>query len=267
MAKIPTQLTFFDIPTQASIPTSPNTWKLRLALNYKRLDYTTHWTPTSLAETTCIAHGIPPSSTRADGTPHYTLPALIDHTVSPPVRLSDSTRIIDYLERTYPTPGHHIQHRLKPPFYDLFTLALYDSKLPVDQKDYVKRKTREKSVGTLQELQVNDPEGRAAAWRRFREAFRLLAQVAEEGEAYYRALPDGSPKKEEGNVSDDIPLFHPPAVTYSDLALGALLIELHEISPEDGWKEVSTWDGGRWARLREGLQSRWGYVEEMQTDF
>jgi len=132
-------IVFLDIPTAIHGPTSPNTGahrrfacfhvtdslmpKGRLALNYKKLPYTTEWVPTADIKSTCIKYGIPPSGTKPNGEPHYTLPALIDHTNPDyPVILSDSIPIIEYLEKTYPSPP---ERRLFPdgttPLQLLFT--------------------------------------------------------------------------------------------------------------------------------------------------
>ncbi|KAG1898643.1 uncharacterized protein F5891DRAFT_1043170, partial [Suillus fuscotomentosus] len=76
----------------------------RLTLNYKELTYGTKWVETTDIESVCKSLGIPPTSMLPDGTPKYTLPALIDNTFTPPAVLSDSNPIIEYLERTYTDP-------------------------------------------------------------------------------------------------------------------------------------------------------------------
>ncbi|KAA1472646.1 hypothetical protein DENSPDRAFT_838977 [Dentipellis sp. KUC8613] len=305
LSRQPTKITFFDLPTQVGIPTSPNTWKLRFALNFKRLTYTTHWTPTSLATEICQAHGIPPSGTHADGSPHYTVPALVDFTPQrddprvAPVCLSDSTRIIEYLERTYPDPTasdspskasnededdyphprvlfpahsralhafveHHVQNVLKPPLYNLFTLSLYATKLPRDQVDYAARRTRAKGVGSVEELQVSGAAAREAEWAKLRDAFKVLADAQCEAERYYSQAEGAAAWK----TSAGIPVFQPPGVTYADLAVCAVLMMLRNISPGEAWPVVREWDDGRWARLLGEVERRWGRVEgEMKTDW
>ncbi|KAI0029287.1 hypothetical protein K488DRAFT_56702 [Vararia minispora EC-137] len=284
MTRLPTKLLFFDLPTQIHLPTSPNTWKVRLVLNFKQLSYTTHWTPTSCATQTAVDFGIPPSGTHPDGRPHYTLPALIDYTPEIPVKLSDSTRIIDYLERTYPTPDvpvddedaypyprslfpagsralhalveRHILAAIRPPLYDLFTVALWRTKLSLDQGSYIERKTRAKGVRTLEELQINDAAGREVAWGRLREGFRVLAQIAEIGETYAHA------RGEKAAPASTIPVFQSPHVTYADLALCSLLVMGKLVSPDEFWPRLKEWDGGRWEQLHDEVFSRWGYVHE-----
>ncbi|KAL5482554.1 hypothetical protein ACEPAI_9148 [Sanghuangporus weigelae] len=110
-----TKLIFYDIRTLVpGLPTSSNTWRVRLVLNYKNLPYETVWCEGPDIAATCIAAGIPPLETRPDGSPRYTFPALVDLMNSgAPVRLTDSRKIIDYLETTYPSTDP--QRALFPP--------------------------------------------------------------------------------------------------------------------------------------------------------
>ena len=266
---------------------------LRFVLNFKRLAYTTRWTPTSLATQTCIENGIPASGTKSDGGPHYTLPALIDYTPqlheasAEPVRLSDSTRIIEYLEKAYPeasfpAPGagddyphsrelfparsralhalveHHVQNVLKPPLYDLFTLALYDTKLPIDQVDYAIRKPKSRGLEQLEDLQVHGEAEREKVWAKLRAAFKVLAQAAEAGEKFY----ESEKRDKVERFANGIPVFQPLGVTYADFAVTAVLMMIRNISRDEAWKRVKVWDGGRWERLLTEMERRWGMIDE-----
>lgn len=203
------------------------------------------------------------------------------------MRLSDSTRIIEYLEKAYPeaslpAPGagddyphsrelfparsralhalveHHVQNVLKPPLYDLFTLALYDTKLPIDQVDYAIRRPRSRGLGRLEDLQVHGEAERERVWAKLRTAFEVLAQVAEDGENFYAR----ERRDEAERSANEIPVFQSPGVTYADLAVTAVLMMIRNISRDEAWKRVKEWDGGRWERLLTEMERRWGTIDE-----
>ena len=256
-------IVFLDIPTAIQGPTSPNTWKVRcapkicllhvidslmhkrrLALNYKKIPYTTEWVPTADIKSTCIKYGIPPSGTRPNGEPHYTLPALIDHTNPDyPVILSDSIPIIEYLEKTYPSPP---ERRLLPdgttPLQLLFTefvlpkilsfvpslaiMAFYRSKTPRDQADF--RSRTEAAYGKkLEEIEKQGPE-REAAYKESEELFGKLVTAWRKNENH--------------------PFIMGERPTLADLAVAAILIFFKLISPNELWVRVSGWDDAFWLR-------------------
>lgn len=97
---------FYDIPSSKG-PWSPNTWKVRLALNYKKIAYKTHWLTYPEIEPYFKSIGAPSTGTRPDtGAPLYTCPALsVDGKI-----VVDSDAILEYLDAAFPfTP------RLFPP--------------------------------------------------------------------------------------------------------------------------------------------------------
>ena len=218
--------------------------KRRLALNYKKIPYTTEWVPTADIKSTCIKYGIPPSGTRPNGEPHYTLPALIDHTNPDyPVMLSDSIPIIEYLEKTYPSPP---ERRLLPdgttPLQLLFTefvlpkilifvpslaiMAFYRSKTPRDQADF--RKRTEAAYGKkLEEIEKQGPE-REAAYKELEELFGKLVTAWRKNENH--------------------PFIMGERPTLADLAVAAILIFFKLISPNELWVRVSGWDDAFWLR-------------------
>ncbi|EEB93892.1 hypothetical protein MPER_07394 [Moniliophthora perniciosa FA553] len=105
---------FYDIPGSGGVVWSPSTWKIRYALNYKGLEYQTKWIEFPDIESTCKKLGVPPTKTRRDGSPWYTLPAIYDPSTG--VALVDSLRIAEYLEKQYPD---------KPSLIPSGTLALH----------------------------------------------------------------------------------------------------------------------------------------------
>ncbi|KII85966.1 hypothetical protein PLICRDRAFT_115162 [Plicaturopsis crispa FD-325 SS-3] len=249
MALPKTNILFFDLPTTLGVATSQNTWKVRLVLNYKRLSYRTQWVETSDLEATLRALDIPPTTTKPNGDPKWTLPALIDYTVSPPALLADSTPIIEYLERTYPPPDpalglfrggtralhalfeHHLATRISAKMTPLMVGYMYAAKSARDKADFEARL----GVGP-DALMLPPGEEREARWAEVRAEFGVLAGVWEKG-------------KSGGGV---FIMGERPALT--DFALGGLLMSWRHASPEDAWARVTEWDGGRWAEFAKALE-------------
>ncbi|KAI0089591.1 glutathione transferase GTE1 [Irpex rosettiformis] len=107
----------YDAPSQRSYKAwSPNTWKIRYALNYKGIAYRTEWTEYPDIEPLCKRLGIPPTDKKPNGGDRYTLPIIYDPSTNTAV--GDSAKIAKYLDTAYPrTP------RIFPPGTDAFQAA------------------------------------------------------------------------------------------------------------------------------------------------
>ncbi|KAM0346331.1 hypothetical protein ACHAPU_005762 [Fusarium lateritium] len=94
-------ITFFDIPSRSpQVCWSMNTWRTRLVLNYKKLDYQTEW-----LEYPDIKERLNQNVTPNDGGPPFTLPAI---KMSDGSFTMDSYKIVDLLEEKYPEPSLHL---------------------------------------------------------------------------------------------------------------------------------------------------------------
>ncbi|KAF9264413.1 hypothetical protein L218DRAFT_900681, partial [Marasmius fiardii PR-910] len=79
---------------------SPHVRKVILALNYKRLPFKVSTIEDSTIESVAKSVGAPPTATRPDGSPKYTVPFIHDSTTGKSV--SDSLLISVYLDEAYP---------------------------------------------------------------------------------------------------------------------------------------------------------------------
>ncbi|KAJ8592906.1 hypothetical protein M405DRAFT_931198 [Rhizopogon salebrosus TDB-379] len=256
-----TKIIFLDIPTILQVPTSPNTWKVRLALNYKELNYETKWVETTDIESVCKSLGIPPTRALPDGTPKYTLPALIDNTFSPPTLLSDSTPIIEYLERTYPDPDssrslcppisralhalfeYHVAHSITAQLFPVMIMHLYDKKTPRDRIHF--RKRTEAAYGKkLEDIELAGRE-REEQWKKVEGAFDLLATFMQTGN---------------GLGAEGGEFFAGSYPSLADCTLGGLLLLLRYASPDEAWMKVSSWSNGKWGRYMVAMEA-WTAVE------
>ncbi|RDB17589.1 Glutathione S-transferase-like protein ustS [Hypsizygus marmoreus] len=102
-------ITLFDIPTAKGAETwSPNVWRIRMALNYKRLPYQTQWVEYPDIGKVGQEIGAKPTTPNPDGsgTLLWTCPMIIDpnHIDSDgkPTVISDSIVIAKYLDEVYP---------------------------------------------------------------------------------------------------------------------------------------------------------------------
>ncbi|KAJ2930910.1 hypothetical protein H1R20_g6174, partial [Candolleomyces eurysporus] len=94
-------ITLYDFAVNAPNKSiSPFTWRVRLALNIKGIKHQTEWLDFPKIEEQSKKLGIPPSEIKPDGKPFYSIPAIYDPSTN--TRISDSLKIIEYLDKTYP---------------------------------------------------------------------------------------------------------------------------------------------------------------------
>jgi glutathione S-transferase len=192
-----------------------------------------------------------------DGTPKYTLPALIDNTFAPPAFLSDSTPIIEYLERTYPDPDssralcpptsralhalfeYHVAHSITAQLLPVMVMHMYDKKTPRDRVHF--RERTEAAFGKkLEDIELRGKE-REEHWKKIEGAFDLLETVMRT-----RSGPGE--------------LFTGSNLSLADCTLGGLLLALRYDSPDEAWMKVSSWSNGKWIRYMAALW-KWTAVE------
>ncbi|KXN82942.1 hypothetical protein AN958_02025 [Leucoagaricus sp. SymC.cos] len=256
-------ITFFDIPGRSEVPYSPNTWKVRLALNIKGIPYRTRYVEVADIESTCKCLGIPPSGKKPTGEPHYTFPAIIDDTVRDNVvKMSDSRPIIEYLDRTYPSGG---DHAFFPPRTDIFqtevqdiiltrilaqapflwVLDLYRVKTPRDRQN-IKTRMEGKFGKPMDEILVCGEEWQRH-WTEVRRAFSEIDRLAHQS----------------ANWRSNGPFLLGQRVLYADVVLCALLLCLKTSISDKEWSQIASWNRGRWTRFLDAFQP-WIRAEDYQ---
>ncbi|CAL1710867.1 unnamed protein product [Somion occarium] len=232
-------ITLYDAPSIAPQPWAPNIWRIRFILNFKRLPHRTVWVEFTDVETTLRSIGAPPTSTRGDNRPVYTLPVIVDplRSRSHPTILSNAQSIAEYLETSYPARPvfpegsralqtlfvHHIQDVFAKPLLPIL-VPLSHQRLPERSQAYFQGPAYSQLTGPQREQ----------AWRAVKEQFDFLAVVLDKNAG------DG-----DGTVVQGRDL------SYADFALCSVLIWIERVSPHDGWSRVRGWHSGRWARLWE----------------
>ncbi|KAK0481195.1 glutathione S-transferase [Armillaria luteobubalina] len=238
---MPTTIVFYDIPSKLSINAwSPNTWKVRYALNYKGIPYRTEWVEYPDIEGLYKTFGIPASATKKDRvTPYYTLPLLRD--LSTGAIISESAAIVEYLEATYPNtprlipPGTRALHAAFIAAFESQMRAISPFTIPSvnailsPRSEAFFRKTREESSGVTIEDMILHGEHRTSQLVLVKDA---LGKV------------DKWMTKEQTFVMGETP-------TFADFTVSAWIFYLRICLGEDSheWKELSTWHNGRWGKL------------------
>ena len=213
----------------------------------KGIPYKTEWVEFPDIEPLCKKLGIPPTSKKADGSDFYTLPAI--HDPSTGVYISDSVLIAEYLEKTYPDAPQVFPHHtlaLQAAFTAAFAnnlSALWNfivpaasEKLSPRSQEYFRR-TREKSFGKALEDITPKGEAAVAEWARFRDG---LGNV----DVWYA--------KNGGKG----PFLLGETPSWGDIIVASYLKWTRAVWGDDSeqWKDISSWNNGRWAAIIEGLK-------------
>ncbi|PFH47918.1 hypothetical protein AMATHDRAFT_151008 [Amanita thiersii Skay4041] len=244
---MPDTIIFYDIPSiLPGNAWSPNTWKVRYALNFKGLPYKTEWIEYPDIKAKCLEIGIKPTGTNTDGSPYYSLPAIYDPNTK--TAIADSYDIVLYLERTYPdTPrvmpnGTEALQSFPLYFYALgadtplwrFTIPGTPAILNPRSKEYFIF-TRERDYKSkLEDLALRGAEAEKE-WKRIEEAYNKL-------DGFYQ-LSGG-------------PYIMGETLSYLDIMLASWSLWIRFIHGEnsDKWRDVISWNQGRWGKLIQSLE-------------
>jgi glutathione S-transferase len=199
------------------------------------------------------AAGVGPSGKRMDGSDLYTVPSIVDTITG--AKVTDSIKIALYLEETYPdTPSifPHGTPALHQAFFAHFNSAVAPiwstilPRIPDTLDDRAKKWFIELRTRTLgRPLAEIDPIGekRDELFRQMKETFGLF---------------DGFYQKNGGGhfIMGTSPGF-------TDLMIAGVVQGLKVWGTDSQeWKDFSTWNGGRWVKLLDVLESYGSQLQE-----
>ncbi|EIW76250.1 hypothetical protein CONPUDRAFT_64556 [Coniophora puteana RWD-64-598 SS2] len=239
-------IVFYDIPsTLPNNAWSPNTWKIRYALNMKCLPYKTEWVEYPDIEPLAVKLGGAPTGTKPDGSPLYTLPMIKDPNNGKVV--TDSLIIAAYLDEAYPDnvtlfPANinslaaafeaEVCGALDPIL--LLLISLSASILnPTSAKFY--KSTREVIFDKKFEEFASVGAKRAEGWKKAEEGLGKIADwLATNGDSKY-VLGD--------------------TASYADCILAGYMGWVTTIIPGAGLKSLENWHDGRWIKHLNAMEA------------
>ena len=227
----------------------------RYCLNIKGIPYKTVWVEYPDIAPVLKEIGATPSSTDADGAPHYTLPTIYDPNTKTVV--TESAAIARYLDRTYPSPATLIpketdalHEAFTQTFRTVFMTDLLQIGLPATcaqlnprSAEYFRR-TRERWYNAkMEEFAPEGSEKRAKHWKAVEDALHMFKGWLE---------ADGTKKL----------FFTGDKIAYADITVASFLLWIKVVCGEDSkeWKDVMQWDGGHWAKFM-GEFDKYGAVD------
>ncbi|KAI0031379.1 hypothetical protein K488DRAFT_79085 [Vararia minispora EC-137] len=219
---------------------SPNVWKVRFILNYKRIPYKTMWIEFPDIANVAKDIGAPPAAIRKNGDPWYAVPFIYD----PATRsyVSTSTGIARHLDTAYPdTP------KLFPPGTDAL-ISAYEDLWMNNVFPHISPLMMERVW-----MQLSLPS--QAYFRKTREAMfrKPLEELcpAAEAPALWKNLEKALDRINNYMASGQGPFIGGKSMTYADVMMAGWFVWIKRIygpeSPE--WRRVEGWHGGRWGRL------------------
>ncbi|KAF9322002.1 hypothetical protein BG006_002500 [Podila minutissima] len=264
-------LVFYDIamrPPVSETCCSPNPWKSRYALNFKKVPYSTSWIQQPDIAKVRPALGVPAGRKFADGSDFHTLPILSD-----PAHIAivgDSFDIAVYLQKTYPDSG---SGDLFPPQkldyvfpYDLAMLVPLSERNDSEFSEYNMFNMNVDAAFTMHTLLMAhglpfDPAtediARAEFVRRVHVAsWNDLTVHGEEREKLKRSFCDtlaGLADLLKREPSGPFLLGTQPS--YADFIVGGWLKMMQVTLPEAEWEEARTWHDGVFGKLHDALQT------------
>ncbi|EAU93612.1 hypothetical protein CC1G_02842 [Coprinopsis cinerea okayama7 len=252
-------ITFYDLPS--ILPEndwSPNTWRTRLCLDYKGLDYKTEWVEFPDIAKVCQEQGIAATATWRDGSPYFSVPAIVDVQESESdtgftmkrTALAESFEIAKYLDAAYPNTKRVIPEgadaerfqREFPlefrklvflPFCRIFWAKVMTILNPVSRPYFTRARASlmfEKE--SLDEVAVKTDEEREKIWGDLREGLKAI-------DRYYKETDEAGP------------WMLGKTVSFADFVVVAFLVALKRVFGEESeeWRTVKGWDDGRWGHL------------------
>ncbi|KAH7342055.1 hypothetical protein B0J17DRAFT_715195 [Rhizoctonia solani] len=234
---------------------SPNTYKTRLTLNYKRLPYRVEYLSYPDIEPKLKELGVRATNPIPGIT--YTLPMIADPTSDTNGKstyIVDSFDIALYLDKTYPAPkyptvfppGTRVVQKIS---YDLFRNQVafpttFPALIPrIARPGFLDERGREYFLRTRETYlkQTADTSVGSKFWDDLHEKWKWFGEVLD--------------------LNEEGPFVMGKQVSFTDFAIGGIIFFVRRVEGGDMqmWNTISVWQGGRWAQL-------WAEIEKLEKD-
>ncbi|KAI0315819.1 hypothetical protein OF83DRAFT_319605 [Amylostereum chailletii] len=249
-------ITLYDIRSiHEGLAWSPNVWRVRYALNIKGIPYKTVWLDYNLASE-MKRIGVERTTHFIFKRPSVTVPAIVDPLTG--VALSDSRKIVQYLDRQYPSTPKLFPEgtlALQAAFVDTAVARLLDAIHPLVVEE---------------NTELLRPMVREVFKKAREEWFGMpLKEVASEGENRERLVADlfgvldclDGCLKANGEEAVFVLGKGCRTPSFADVAIAGGLLWTRQIwgRENERWVQIEKAHGGRWARLLEAC-SQWEVV-------
>ncbi|KAF9973646.1 hypothetical protein BGZ73_003115 [Actinomortierella ambigua] len=265
-------LQFYDIamrPPTTETCCSPNPWKTRLALNFKKVPYTTTWV--ALPDVAKVRRGLDMDACRkfADGSDFYTLPVVVDPNTG--AKVGDSFDIALYLQEQYPQagdgdllPDQELDYEFNHPM--AFLVPLSEKRVNTQFDNYARFNmyvdgTFTAHAGLMGYGMPLDPATaeatkaemvrRAGGYVKSWEEFEIKGEQRTQTWASFKEALGGLAKLYEKDPSG--PFLLGQRASYADFIVGGWLRMMYVTLPKHEWEEARNWHGGIFGRLFDGL--------------
>ena len=213
-----------------------------MSLLYKGLPFKTDWVEYPDIEHTLKRLGAPPTGKKPDGSDAYTLPAIYDDSTGR--YISDSLKIAEYLDETYPDtprlfpPGtraaiellqFHFSQTVAGPLFRLVISPTCVNLNPRSEEYF--RRTREATFKCkIEEISPAGPK-RDEGWAKVKEGLSTLDQLL-------------------STNGKDAQSYLENTFSFADAIVVSYLLWAKIVLDEnEEWQALEGWDNGRWARL------------------
>ncbi|KAJ3518907.1 hypothetical protein NMY22_g13444 [Coprinellus aureogranulatus] len=246
-----------NLPGRALSPDKPFTD--RFALNIKGLEHKTEWLNFAKIDQQLKELNVPPSKIQPDGTPFYSVPAIYDPSTN--TTISDSYRILKYLDETYPDTPQLCSHPdaltddlIKPifepdwflpislMFHGIWGLVVPNIvNLASDEASGEKYRQKFLLRTGMTVDSVQDPGKKRELLEKGRQNFTEVNAALEEI------------RKEYGGEG---PWLLGKDIKLPDLAIAGSLAWIASIMGEDSdlWRDIREWDDGKWAQFWDSMK-------------
>ncbi|TDL25792.1 hypothetical protein BD410DRAFT_608003 [Rickenella mellea] len=250
------EIILYDIPsTLEEVTSSPNVWRTKLLLNYKKLSYKTIWVHFDDLEATCKSIGAAPTSKKPDGSDSYTFPVISVKLTpdSTPIVVSDSPKIASFIEEKFPDPERPLfpegSRALQAALRSYLVTHVFFALVPVLMEPYIATLVKPDYYASTRQIWFKVPldqfipkgDAEEEEWKKVEQGFDGVAAFLDEN-------ADGFSGAEADEKRLSVLGGQP---SYVELELVAFMYSMKRLGFQKGWERLKDRNEGRWPKIME----------------